>query len=163
LLVVVAVAGLAAQASDMIKLSYANLMAPFFGSSTPLMPGIHRADRLTIAEAQRRMPFSIVVPTGLPARTRFLYAHVISEQPTPRVALTYEAHVASRYYRISVDESTAAIGPPLAHFEVRTRGGDRKVWTLPVRRWKHGAVVMDLFVWGLPAEMSDQIVRANTM
>lgn len=136
-------------------------MAPFFVSSKPLMPGIRRADRLTIADAQGHIPFPIVVPAGLPAGTRFLYAHVIGEQPTPRVALTYEARVASRYYRISISESNVAVGPPLAHFEVRTRGGTTKAWTLPVRRWKHGAVVMDLFAPGLPAGMSNQIVRAN--
>lgn len=161
LLVVVAFAGLAAQASNIVKLTYANLISPFFVSSKPLMPGIHPADRLALAEAQRRMPFPIVVPTGLPAGTRFLYAHVISEHPTPRVALTYEAHVAKRYYRISVNESTFPVGSRLAHFKVQILGRGTKEWTLPIRRWKHGALVMDLFAWGLPSEMSDEIVRAN--
>ncbi len=46
----------------------------FFVSSKPLMPGIHAADRLTLAEAQRRISFPIVVPTGLPEGTRFQYA-----------------------------------------------------------------------------------------
>jgi hypothetical protein len=164
-LVAVAIAGLTAQASTAIKQSYANLIGPrfLFVSTKPLVPMIHAADRLTIAEAQRRMPFPIVVPTGLPAHTRFVYAHVLSEHPIPRVALTYEAHVASRYYRIAISESTTAIGPPLAHFEVRTLGRGTKKWTLPMRRWKHGAVVMDLAAWGLPDKMSDDLVRANTM
>jgi hypothetical protein len=88
---------------------------------------------------------------------------VISEHPTPRVALTYEAHIASRYYRISISESTVAVGPPLARFNVQIRGRGTQKGTLPVRRWKHGGVVMDLFAWGLPTDMSDHIVRANTM
>lgn len=161
-LVAVAISALTAQASNVIKLGYATLVGPLFVSSKPLLPMIHAADRLTIAQAQRRMPFSIVEPVGLPAHTRFLYAAVVSEQPIPRVALSYEAHVASRYYRISISESTVAIGPPVAHFEVRTREGGTKTWTVPMRRWKHGAVIMDLFDQGLPAGMSDQIARANT-
>jgi hypothetical protein len=163
LLAVIAIAGLTAQASDTIKLSYASLMGRFFASSTPLAPRIHRADRLTIAQAQRRMPFTIVVPSGLPAGTRFLYAHVISEHPTPRVALSYEAALSGRYYWISIGESTRAVDQTRTHLEVRTRDGAKKVWTLPpARRWKHGGVVMDLFAPGLPPEMTEHIVRAST-
>jgi hypothetical protein len=160
LLGAVAVGGLAAQASGTMKSGYPNFL---WGSSKPLMPLIHAADRLTIAEAQRQMPFSIVVPTGLPAHTRFLYAHVLGNKPVPRVALSYEAHVAKRYYRVSITESTVAVGPPVAHFELRTIGGSTKKWTLQMRRWKHGDVVMDLFAPELPSELSDQIVRANTI
>jgi hypothetical protein len=150
LLGAVAIAGLTAQASTFIKASYANLIGPrfLFVSSKPLTPMIHAADRLTIAEVQRRMPFSIVVPTGLPANTRFLYAHVLSEHPIPRIALSYEAHRGNRYYRIAISESTVAVGPAAAHFELRTLGGSTKKWTLPMRRWKHGGVVMDLAAWG---------------
>jgi hypothetical protein len=161
LLGVVAIGGLAAQASSSGKLHDLPFMT-LFVSSKPLQPMIHRADRLTVAEAQRRMPFEIVIPAGLPAGTKFLYAHVISEHPIPHVALTYQAHIANRYYRIAVSESTAAIGPPRTHFEVRSPSGT-KAWDLPVRRWKHGDIVMQLPGWGLPAEMSDRIVRANTL
>ena len=164
-LAAVAVAGLTAQASTFIKVSYANLVGPrfLFVSSKPLMPLIHAADRLSVAEAQRHMPFPIVVPTGLPSNTRFLYAHVLSEHPVPRVALSYEAHLVNRYYRIAITESPVAVGPAVAHFEIRTRGGSTKKWTLPLLRWKHGAVVMEMGAWGLPPKMSADIVRANTM
>jgi hypothetical protein len=164
-LVAVGIVGLTAQASTVIQQSYAKLVGPMFlyVSSKPLTPMIHAADRLTIAEAQRRMPFPIVVPTGLPPGTRFQYAHVVSEQPIPRVALNYEAHIAKRYYRINVNETTVAVGPPVAHFEFRNAEGVTKKSTLPLRRWKHGNVVMELLAWGLPAAMSDRIVRANTM
>ena len=163
LLVIVGIAGVTAQASSTLQQGYARFMEPFFVSSKPLQPGIHRADRLTIAEAQSRMPFPIVVPAGLPANTRFLYAHVVSEQPNPRVALNYEAQIAHRYYRILVNESTVAAGPPVAHLEIQSLGHGTKKWTLPLRRFKHGAVVMDLSAWGLPTAMSDRIVRENTL
>lgn len=163
LLVVVAISGLTAQASNVVKATYSRLLGPLFVSSKPLQPIIHAADRLTIEQAQRRMPFPIVVPTGLPANTRFLYAHVLSEEPHHWVALTYQAHIAGDYYRIAIGESTVAVGPPVAHFEVRTPGGNTKKWTLPVRRWKHGALVMELMGTPLPAVIADQIVRANTM
>ena len=162
LLAVVTVAGLAAQASSTVQQGYLRLMAPF-ASSKPLQPIVHRADRLTIAQAQRRMPFAIVVPAGLPANTRLLYAHVVSEKPVPRVALFYEAHVGSRYYRININETTVAAGAPVAHFKWLTRGHGTNEWTLPLRRWKHGAVVMEFLNPELPAAMSDEIVRANTM
>ena len=163
LLAVVVISGLTAQASNIVKATYSRLVGPFFVSSEPLRPIIHAADRLTIAQAQRRMPFPIVVPTGLPANTRFLYAHVLSEEPHHWVALTYQAHIAGGYYRISIGESTVAVGPSVAHFEVQTPGGNTKKWTLPVRRWKHGALVMELMGTPLPADVSDRIVRANTM
>jgi hypothetical protein len=164
LLAAVAIAGLTAQASTVIQQSYAKLVGPSFlsVSSKPLMPLIHAADRLTIAEAQRRIPFPIVVPAGLPPGTRFQYAHVVSQQPIPRVSLNYEAHFAQRYYRINVNETTVAVGPPVAHFEFRNATGVTKRSTLPLRRWKHGNVVMELHAWGLPAAMSDRIARANT-
>jgi hypothetical protein len=162
LLGAVAIGGLAAQAATSGRFSD----TPFsrmFASSKPLQPIIHRADRLTVAEAQRRMPFPIVVPTGLPAGSTFLYAHVIKEQPTAQVALNYQAHIGSGYYRIAISESTVPIGPAVAHLEYRPRGGTTKVWDLPVRRWKHGDVVMEMFAEGLPSGVGDQIVRANTL
>jgi hypothetical protein len=161
LLGVVAIGGLAAQASSSGKLYEMPFMRAFV-SSKPLQPMIHRADRLTIAQAQRRTPFTIVELTGLPAGSRFVYA-AVSEQPHPRVALTYEAHIASKYYRIAVNESTVAAGPPVAHFEVRSSHGATKKWDLPLRRFKHGAVVMDLFTYGLPDDLSDRIVRSSAM
>jgi hypothetical protein len=159
---VVAIGGLAAQAATSGKLSDAPFLR-LFASSKPLPPIIHRADRLTIAEAQRRMPFPIVVPTGLPAGSTFLYAHVIKEQPTAQVALNYQAHIGSGYYRIAISESTVPIGPAVVRFEDRTRRGTTKVWNLPLRRWKHGDVVMEMFALGLPSGMGDRIVRENTM
>ncbi|MEA2720975.1 MAG: hypothetical protein QOJ39_2839 [Candidatus Eremiobacteraeota bacterium] len=160
LLAVVAVAGLAAQASDPVKQGYMRFL---FVSSRPLQPLIHAADRLSIAQAQARMPFQIVVPAGLPAGTRLQYAHVVSEKPVPRVALRYEAHLGGRYYAISINESTVALGPPVAHFEGRSLGHPSRKWTLPMYRWKHGDVVMELLAPELPAAMTDEIVRANTM
>jgi hypothetical protein len=157
----VAIGGLAAQAATSGKFAD----TPFsrmFASSKPLRPIIHRADQLTIAEAQRRMPFPIVVPTGLPAGSTFLYAHVIKEQPTAQVALNYQAHIGRGYYRIAISESTVAIGPAVARFEIRRRGATAKVWNLPMRRWKHGDVVMQMLAEGLPSGVGDDIVRANT-
>jgi hypothetical protein len=162
LLAVVGIGGLAAQAANSDKLHGLPFMR-FFVSSQPLMPGIHAADRLTIAEAQRRIPFPIVVPTGLPEGTRFQYAHVIRDQPNPLVGLTYQAHIANKYYRIAFNESTVSAGPPSVHVQVRSSGHGTKSWDFPVRQFKHGDVFMDLLAFGLPEAMSDRIVRANTM
>jgi|ERR1700736_263800 len=159
LLAVIGIGGLGAQAATSGKLHDLPFMGAFV-SSKPLQPMIHKADRLTIAEAQRRIPFSIVEPTGLPAGTRFLYAAVI-EQPAPRVALSYEAHLGSKYYRISLSESTVE-GPAVARFEARLAGHGVKKWTLPRRRFKHGDIFMDLFAFGLPDDLSARIVRENT-
>jgi hypothetical protein len=160
---VVAIGGLAAQAASSIKAGDATFMRWYSVSTRPLMPTIHAADRLTIAEAQRRMPFSIVVPKGLPAGTRLLYAHVVSEKPNPRVQLRYEAHIGSKYYDININELTRAVGPPIAHIQILRAGHGTKSWGLPLRRWKHGAVVMEMFPNGLPAGMAERIVRANTL
>jgi len=157
----VAAAGLAAQASGAVKITD----LPFWThvSSKPLAPIIHAADRLTIAEAQRRMPFTIVEPKGLPATTRLLYAHVVSESPIHRVALRYEAHIGSKYYDITFNESTKAVGPPVAHFTlIDVSKHVTKTWTAPLRRWNQGGVVMEMHAWGLPAALSDEIVHANT-
>ena len=160
LVAAVATAGLAAQASGAVKLS--NL--PFWThvSSKPLTRIIHAADELTIAEAQRHMPFTIVEPRGLPASTRLLYAHVVSESPVHRVALRYEAHIGSKYYDITFNESTKAIGPPVTHFTLINAKHVTKTWTAPLRRWKQDGVVMEMHAWGLPPALSDAIVRANT-
>jgi hypothetical protein len=115
-----------------------------------------------MAQAQQRMPFTIVDPAGLPEHTRFLYAHVLSEAPAPRVALNYETHLGAVYYRVSIEESTVVSGPPVAHFNVLGFLGRTIDWTLPKYRWKHGSVMMDLFDWHLPSELNDRIVRANT-
>jgi hypothetical protein len=160
---VVAIGGLAAQAASSIKAGDAPFTRWFSVSTRPLMPTIHAADRLTIAEAQRSMPFTIVVPTGLPAGSRLMYAHVVSEKPNPRVQLRYEAHIGSKYYDININELTHAVGPPVTHLEVRRAGHATKSWNVPLRRWKHGAVVMEMFPTGLPTGMADQIVRSNTM
>lgn len=167
---VISIGGLAAQASGSVDFREMPVLR-LFVSSKPLPPLIHRADRLTVAEAQRRMPFAIVMPTGLPAGAHLRYAHVLSEAPTPRVALAYEAKIANTYYMVNVTESTGAdaiepvrvrSGGP--HFTYRPGGHAPKTWDLPVvRRWKHGDIAMSLFAPGLPAAMSDRIVRANTL
>ncbi len=161
----VLVAGAAVQASGTLRDNYARLFMN--SSSKPLMPLIHRADRLTIAQAQQRIPFAIVVPTGLPAHTSLQYAHVVSEHPIPRVALNYQAQIGGRYYRININETTAVSGPPVAHFEAFLKKKDgqihHEVWTVPVRRWKHGAVIMELVPGDVPAATVDRIVRENTM
>ena len=158
----VAIGGLAAQAATSGKLADTPFLK-MFASSKPLQPLIHRADRLTVAEAQRRMPFPIVVPTGLPAGSTFLYAHVIKEQPTAQVALNYQAHIGRGYYRIAISESTVPIGPTVVRLEYRPRGVTTKVWRLPLRRWKHGDVVMEMFDAELPSGVGDRIVRENTL
>ena len=162
LLVAVGLAGLTAQASGTIRAGYDRLFSPFLASSKPLQPIIHRADQLTVAQAQRRIPFTIVELTGLPEHTRFLYAHVVREGPIPRVALNYEAHVANKYYRINVNETTVAVGPPVTHVTIQRLGHGTKTWTVPLRRWKNGAVVMELLPSGLPDAVTDRIVSANT-
>lgn len=180
LLGVVAVGGVAAQAASSGRLHDMAFMG-MFSSSKPLARIIHKADQLSIAEAQRRMPFSIVEPVGLPARSQFLYAHVLSEQPAPRVVLDYQAHISGTYYRIAVTESTIAYVPPVPHvkaglgphFTFRALGHGAKPahmidatphhLDLAVRRWKHGALFMDLFAPELPRGVADRIVRANTM
>lgn len=162
LLGVVAIAGLTAQASTVmatVQQSYVKLVGPMFVSSKPLTRIIHAADQLTVAEVQRRVPFPIVMPAGLPANTQLLYATF--ERPA-HVTLMYQAHVTNRYYRIAIGESTVA-GPSVAHFEAQRRGGPVKKWTLPLRRWKHGAVFMSMPDWALPPAMGERIARANTM
>ncbi len=160
---VVAIGGLAAQAASSIKSGDATFTRWFSVSTRPVMPKIHAADRLTIAEAQRRMPFPIIVPKGLPTSSRLLYAHVVSEKPNPRVSLQYEAHIGSKYYDININELTGVVGPPVTHIEIRRAGHGMKSWNLPVRRWKHGAVTMEMFPTELPAAMTERIVHANTM
>ncbi|HEX3465027.1 MAG TPA: hypothetical protein VHS78_13350 [Candidatus Elarobacter sp.] len=161
-----AVAGVGAQASDTLRADFARFF-PLNGSSKPLPPMIHRADRLTIAQAQQRMPFTIVVPAGLPPNTTLQYAHVVSEQPVPRVALNYQALIGGRYYRININETTSVSGPPVAHFDVMFKAKDGQTHhqsgTLPLRRWKHGDVIMEMLPEGLPPAVSERIVRANTL
>ena len=159
---VVAIGGLAAQAATSGKLHDMPFMHMFV-SSKPLEPTIHKADRLTIAEAQRRIPFPIVVPTGLPADSEFLYAAVVDKRPSPRVALNYQAHIANRYYRIAVSESTAVTGPPRAYAQLSGPAGVVKRWSVPLRRWKHGDIFMEMVDVALPPGVSDRIVQANTM
>jgi hypothetical protein len=158
-------AGVAAQASGTLPAYYARLVG-FGGSAKPLPPLVHRADRLTITQAQQHMPFQIVVPAGLPAHTSLQYAHVVSEQPIPRVALNYQTQIGGRYYRININETTAVSGPPVTHFEAIFKGKDgrsrHQTWTVPLRRWKHGAVVMEMVPAGLPAPVVDRIVRETT-
>lgn len=164
-LVLLVGAGVAAQASGALRAGYAHLLW-FQGSSKPVPPLIHRADRLTIAQAQQHMPFAIVVPAGLPAHTTLQYAHVVSEHPVPRVALMYQMQRGGRYYLININETTAVSGPPVTHFEALSKGKDGRThdstWTLPLRRWKHGDVIMEMLPQGLPPTVVDRIVRENT-
>jgi hypothetical protein len=159
-------AGVTAEASGTLRANFARLMG-FEGSSRPLPPLIHRADRLTIAQAQQHMPFAIVIPTGLPAHTSLQYAHVVSEHPIPRVALNYQTVIRGRFYRININETTAVSGPPVTHFDVIFKGKDgrahHRAWTLPIRRWNHGAVIMEMLPEGLPPAVVDRIVRENTL
>ena len=159
-------AGLAAQASGALRAGYAHL-GIFQGSSKPLPPLIHRADRFTMAQAQQHLPFTIVAPAGLPPNTTFQYAHVVSEHPIAGVALMYQTKIGGKYYWININETTAVSGPPLAHFEVESKGKDgrthRYTWTVPTRRWKHGDVIMEMLPLGLPAATVDRIVRENTL
>ena len=154
-LVAVAIGGLTAQAAPVINKTLATFM---FVSSKPLQRIIHKADQLTIAQAQRSIPFTIVELAGLPAGTQFLYAHTIND----RVALNYQAHLGGKYYRIAITESNHASGPPVAHFTSQFRGRIFKRVTLPLRRWKHGELTMEMLDPGFPAGLADRIVRANT-
>ncbi|MDP9018888.1 MAG: hypothetical protein M3N19_11285 [Candidatus Eremiobacteraeota bacterium] len=164
-LVILLGAGIATEASGVLRAGYAHLFNQ--GSSTPLPPLIHKADRLTIAQAQQHMPFTIVAPVGLPTQTIFQYAHVLSEQPKASVSLVYQTQIAGRYYRILIGETNAISGPPVAHFEgiVQEKNGKtrRETWTLPLLRWKHGNVIMEMLPQGLPATVTDRIVRENTL
>jgi hypothetical protein len=163
-------AGVAAQASGVLRAGYAHLFT-FQGSTKPLPPLTHRADRLTIAQAQQHMPFAIVVPAGLPPHTILQYAGVGSAafpgSPIPRVALNYQSQIGGRYYRIIIIETTVVSGLPVAHFEAIGKGKDgrlrRETWTVPLRRWKHGDVIMTMLAPGIPATMIDRIVRENTL
>ena len=165
MLVIVVSAGLAAQASGALRAGYEHL-GIFQGSSKPLQPLVHRADRLTIAQAQQYLPFVVVEPAGMPPHTTFQYAHVISEHPVPRVAMMYQTQIGGKYYWININEATADSGPPVARFELVGRGKDgwlhRETWTVPMRRWKHGDVIMEMVPLGLPAAVVDRIVRENT-
>ena len=165
MLVILIGAGLAAQASGALQAGYTHLRM-FHGSTKPLPPLIHRADRFTMAQAQQRLPFAIVVPAGLPPKTTFQYAHVVSEHPIPRVALMYQTQISGKYYWININETTAVSGPPIARFEAIGKGKDgrlhRDAWTVPTRRWKHGDVIMEMLPLGLPAAVVDRIVLENT-
>ncbi len=156
--------GVAGQASGALRAGYAHLFM-FQGSTKPLPPLIHRADRLTFAQAQRHIPFTIVVPAGLPPHTIFQYAGV-SEHQIPRVALVYQTQLGARYYRIIISEMTAVSGPPVARLELGSKGKDGRMhlqtWTLHLRRWKHGDIIMETVPLGLPSAMIDRIVRENT-
>lgn len=164
-LLVLAGGGVAAQASGALRAGYAHLFNS--GSSKPLPPLIHRADRLTVAQAQQHIPFSIVVPVGLPPHSTFEYADVVSPESVPNVALVYQTEIGGRYFRIIINETTAVNRPAVAHFEVEGRGknGPMRVekWTLPLRVWKHGAIFMEMLPQGLPPAVVNQIVRENTL
>jgi hypothetical protein len=108
-LVVLIGGGVAAQASGALRAGYAHLFNS--GSSKPLPPLIHGADRLTVAQAQQQVPFSIVVPVGLPPHSTFEYAHVVRREPVPNIALYYQTQIGGRYYRVIIDETTAVNGP----------------------------------------------------
>jgi hypothetical protein len=162
---VLALGGVAAQASGTMPARLAHLMW-LDGSSKPIPPLIHRADQLTIAQAQQRIPFAIVVPAGLPPHTSLQYAHVVSEAPVPRVALNYQTQIGGRYYRININETTAVTEPSARHHRLifKTKNGttEREVVMLRPRRWKHGDVIMEMVPGGLPAPIVDRIVRENT-
>ena len=167
-LAIVLSAGIATQASGALRAGYAHLFM-FQGSSKPPPPLIHRADRLTIAQAQRHVPFAIVVPVGLPPNTIFEYAHLASPPYSriPRIGLMYQTQIGGRYYRINVNETTAVSDPPVVHAEAIFKGKDgrthREAWTIPLRRWKHGNLIMEMVPQGLPAAVVDRIVRENTL
>lgn len=157
--------GVAAQASGALGAGYAHLFNA--GASKPLPPLIHRADRLTVAQAQQHIPFPIVIPAGLPPQSTFEYAHVVNRDHIPGVGLVYQTRIAARYYRIIISETTAMTGAPVAHFEVEGKGKNgrmrRESWTLPLRVWKHGAIFMAMLPQGLPQDVVDRIVRENTL
>ncbi len=163
-LVVLISGAVAAQASGALSASFAK----FFnrGSSTPLPPMIHAADRLTVAQAQQHVGFPIVVPTALPQDATFEYAHVIPRGPVASVALYYQAKIDGKYYRIIIDESSAVYQPAVAHFEVQRKGQNGTMslekFTLPLRVWKHGGTFMEMLPQGLPKDVVNQIVRENS-
>ena len=152
-------AGITAQASGALPAAYARLIG-WNGSSKPLPPLIHAADRLTIAQAQQQTPFTIVIPAGLPPNTTLQYAAAGREHLIPRVALNYQTVIGGRYYRIIITETTVASGPPVGRFAVGRIG--QETWTVPLRRWRHGAIVMEILPAGLPPAVVDRIVRENT-
>lgn len=164
-LVLLVGSAVAAQASGALRAGYAHFFNA--GSTTPLPPLIHRSDRLTVAQAQQRIPFSIVVPVGLPPHTLFEYASVMNRGAVPSVALVYQTKLSERYYRIIINETTAVSGTQAAHFEVEGPGKNgrirRETWTLPLRVWKHGAIFMEMLPQGLPPAVVNRIVRENTL
>jgi hypothetical protein len=163
-LVVLVSGGVATQASGALSASFAKLFNR--GSSTPLPPMIHAADRLTVAQAQQHVAFPIVVPTGLPQDATFEYAHVIPRSPVASVVLYYQAKIDGEYYRIIIQESSAVKQPEVAYFEVQRQGKNGLMhlekWTLPMRVWKHGATFMEMLPQGLPNGVVDRIVRQNS-
>jgi hypothetical protein len=164
-LVVLVSGGIAAQASGALSAGFARLFNS--GSSRPLPPLIHPADRLTVAQAQQRIPFSIVAPVGLPPHSTFEYAEVARRELVPNVALVYQTEIGGLYYRIIINETTVVHGSPVAHFEVEGKGKNDRMriekWTLPLRVWKHGAIFMEMLPQGLPRAVVDRIVRENTL
>ncbi len=158
-------AGLTAQASGTLRASYEHFMG--MGSTKPLPPMIHRDDRLTIAQAQQRLPFPIVVPVGLPEQTVLQYASVAQKASIPVVELFYQTKIRGRYYRIIIDEMTALAEPPIARFDVVGKGKDGRMFhhvgTIPIRRWNHGDLIMLMIAPALPAAAADRIVRENTL
>lgn len=164
-LVVLVSGGVAAQASGALSAGYARLFN--FGSSKPLPPMIHGTDRLTVAQTQQQVPFSIVVPVGLPPHSTFEYAHVVRREPVPNIALYYQAQIGGLYYRIIIGETTAVTRPAVVHVELVGKGKDGRMrlkkWTLPLRVWKHGAIFMEMLPQGLPPAVVDRIVRENTL
>jgi hypothetical protein len=154
-------AGVVAQAAGVLRAAYAHVFV-LQSSAKPLPPLIHRADRLTVAQARQHVPFAIVVPAGLPPHTVLQYADVDSEHAVPRVVLNYQTQIGGRYYRTMIVETTTVSGPPVAHFEAIGKDGHRRTWAVPVRRWKHGNVIMEMLSPGLSATMMDRIVRENT-
>ncbi len=156
--VLLAIAGLSANASTLIALSHIRFMGG--SSSRPLPPMIHAADRLTVKEAQRRVPFVIVLPKGLPEHTTFDYAEVASAEGSAHVNLSYQALVGNRYYRLVFGESTIE-APSRIPVEVGTRDGAVHKYYLPVRRWRHDTLFMSLITPGLADGVSERIARAN--
>lgn len=163
-LVVLVSGGVAAQASGALSATFAKLFNS--GSSAPLPPMIHAADRLTVAQAQHHVPFPIVVPTGLPQDARFEYAHLIPRSPVATVALYYQAKIDGKYYRIIIQESNAVNQPEVAHFEVQRKVSNGLMhfekFTLPLRVWKHEGTFMEMLPQGLPKDVVDRIVRENS-
>ncbi len=161
---VLALAEVTAQASDALRSRFEQLLGR--GSTQPLPPMIHAADRLTIAQAQQRVPFTIVEPAGLPEHTTFQYASVARKSSIASVELMYQARIDGRYYRIPINEATAERGPLAAKFEVVRKGKDGRLsgeaGTMSVRRWKHGTLIMET-VPVFPSAALERIVRENTV